>query len=166
MPIITDRRLATLYAAFETQKRSNPSLKLGTEQALQILAEVGDRSGWSASKALTELKKPGMTQAQQIAFAQKGLSAGEKKDLAQILDAGTVPLEASAKQFLEAVLGRTSPGGNTTLEGWSLDISAVPEPVNVALGVFAPLLIGFKFFQPRAASDKLCADVRVGTAGQ
>ncbi len=115
MPIITDRRLATLYAAFETQKRSNPSLKLGTEQALQILAEVGDRSGWSASKALTELKKPGMTQAQQIAFAQKGLSAGEKKDLAQILDAGTVPLEASAKQFLEAVLGRTSPGGNTDI---------------------------------------------------
>jgi hypothetical protein len=31
----------------------------------------------------------------------------------------------------------TSAGGQTTLNGWSLDITAVPEPVNVALGVFA-----------------------------
>lgn len=120
MPLsIADRRLATLYATFETQKKSNPSLKLGQEQALQILAEIGDRSGWSAAKTLTELKKPGQTQAQQVAIAQKGLSSGEKKDLAQILDAGTVPLEPSAKAFLEAVLGRTPPpidngGGGTT----------------------------------------------------
>ena len=109
MPTITDRKLATLYASFEAQKRTNPNLKLGTDQALQILAEVGDRSGWSSSKALTELKKPGMTRDQQIDFAKKGLSAGEKKDLASILDAGTVPLEPSAKDFLEAVLGRTTP---------------------------------------------------------
>jgi hypothetical protein len=27
----------------------------------------------------------------------------------------------------------------TTLNGWSLDITAVPEPVNVALGIFAGL---------------------------
>ena len=32
-------------------------------------------------------------------------------------------------------------GGNTsTLNGWSLDITAVPEPVNVALGIFGGLL--------------------------
>ncbi len=32
-------------------------------------------------------------------------------------------------------------GGNTsTLNGWSLDITAVPEPVNVALGVFGVVL--------------------------
>jgi len=30
----------------------------------------------------------------------------------------------------------------TTLNGWSLDITAVPEPVNVALGVFGVLLGG------------------------
>jgi len=110
MPTISDRRLATLYASFESQKRTNPSLKLGTEQALQILAEIGDRSGWSASKTLAELKKPGQTQAQQVAIAQKGLTTAEKKDLAQIVDAGTVPLEPSARAFLEAVLGRTTPG--------------------------------------------------------
>lgn len=28
-------------------------------------------------------------------------------------------------------------GGQATLNGWSLDITAVPEPVNVALGIFA-----------------------------
>ena len=30
----------------------------------------------------------------------------------------------------------TVPGDTTTLNGWSLDITAVPEPVNVALGMF------------------------------
>jgi len=109
MPTISDRKLATLYASFEAQKRTNPSLKLGTDQALQILAEVGDRNGWSSSKALTELKKPGMSRDQQIDFAKKGLSASEKKDLASIVDSGSVPLEASAKDFLNAVLGRTTP---------------------------------------------------------
>jgi hypothetical protein len=31
----------------------------------------------------------------------------------------------------------------TTLNGWTLDITAVPEPVNVALGVFAALLLAW-----------------------
>jgi len=30
-----------------------------------------------------------------------------------------------------------SPSGISTLNGWSVDVTAVPEPVNVALGVFA-----------------------------
>jgi subtilisin-like proprotein convertase family protein len=33
-----------------------------------------------------------------------------------------------------------SAGGASTLEGWSLDITAVPEPVNVALAIFGGLL--------------------------
>ena len=36
----------------------------------------------------------------------------------------------------------TSPGGQSTLEGWSLDITAVPEPVNLALGIFAVGVFG------------------------
>ncbi len=117
---ISDRKLATLYASFEAQKRTNPNLKLGTDQALQILAEVGDRSGWSSSKVLTELKKPGVSRDAQIALAAKGLSAGEKKDIEAILDSGTVPLEQSAKDFLGAVIGRTAgptPGGDTGVDG-------------------------------------------------
>ncbi|MDP3157347.1 MAG: C2 family cysteine protease [Archangium sp.] len=117
MPTITDRKLATLYASFEAQKRTNPNLKLGAEQALQILAEIGDRSGWSAAKTLTELKKPGVSRDQQVEIAKKGLSAAEKKDLASILDAGTVPLEPSAKDFLGAVLGRTTPPPGPTPGG-------------------------------------------------
>jgi hypothetical protein len=34
--------------------------------------------------------------------------------------------------FADTVAG----GGNETLNGWNLDITAVPEPVNVALGIF------------------------------
>lgn len=33
-------------------------------------------------------------------------------------------------------------GGTSTVNGWSLNLTAVPEPVNVALGVFAVLLAG------------------------
>jgi hypothetical protein len=32
-------------------------------------------------------------------------------------------------------------GGTATLNSWSLDITAVPEPVNVALGCFAGLFL-------------------------
>ncbi len=35
-----------------------------------------------------------------------------------------------------------SGGDVSTLQGWSLDITAVPEPVNVALGVFGVVLAG------------------------
>jgi hypothetical protein len=31
--------------------------------------------------------------------------------------------------------------GPSTLVSWSLDITAVPEPVNVALGIFAGVLV-------------------------
>jgi len=34
-------------------------------------------------------------------------------------------------------------GGQATLNGWSLDITAVPEPVNVALAIFVVSFIGF-----------------------
>jgi hypothetical protein len=38
----------------------------------------------------------------------------------------------------------TSPLGQTTFNnGWSLDIEAVPEPVNTALGIFGGLMGGF-----------------------
>jgi hypothetical protein len=39
--------------------------------------------------------------------------------------------------FADAVTG----GGRATLNGWSLDITAVPEPVNVALGIFAGVFV-------------------------
>ena len=105
MPIsIGDRRLSTLYSNWE--RTAQP---IGKDQALEILAQVGDSSKWSAVNLLAELKKPGMTTEKQIALANAGMSANEKKDIATILDQGKVPLEASARAFLEQVIGRTTP---------------------------------------------------------
>ncbi|MBE2250341.1 MAG: hypothetical protein IAE78_12425 [Myxococcus sp.] len=111
MPIrFNDAKLGSLYTNFEAQRRTNPNLKLGQEQVLQLVALVGDGNrGWSASKVATELQKPGMSREQQIALVKGGMTANEKKDLAAILDQGSVPLDPSAKQFLEAVLDRSAP---------------------------------------------------------
>ncbi|GMU58614.1 MAG: hypothetical protein AMXMBFR34_03770 [Myxococcaceae bacterium] len=112
MPMrISDSKLASLYATFERQQQSSAGFKLGREQALEILSMVGDRSGWSATKVLAELKKPGLSQDAQVALAAKGLTKSEKKDLEAILDQGTVKLDPGAKAFLEAVVGRTGGGG-------------------------------------------------------
>src|SRR5256885_1550671 len=123
MPVsISDRKLATLYKNLEAQRATNPNGKIGDQQILQLLAEVGDTWGSSSAKVLDGLKKPGLTRDQQVALVQKGMSANEKKDIANILDHGDVPFEPSAKAFLEAVLGRTSPNpppppsGNGTLQ--------------------------------------------------
>jgi hypothetical protein len=54
--------------------------------------------------------------------------------------------------FADVVAG----GGNETLNGWSLDITAVPEPVNVALAVFGVLFVGgavCRFYLVRARSS-------------
>ena len=45
-----------------------------------------------------------------------------------------------------------SGGGNATILGWGLDVTAVPEPVNMALGVFAVVLagtVGIRRFQAK-----------------
>ncbi len=107
MPSISDRKLANLYASFEKQQQTQGDFKIGQAQALQILAEVGDRLFKGSGKVLAELQKPGVTRDQQIALASKGMTAGEKKDLETILDTGKVPLDPSARSFLEAVVGRT-----------------------------------------------------------
>ncbi|MCA2980491.1 MAG: hypothetical protein INH41_19715 [Myxococcaceae bacterium] len=111
MPIrFNDTSLGAAYSTFEAQRRSNPNLKLGQEQVLQLVALVGDgHRGWSASKVASELKKPGLSREQQLALVKGGMTASEKLDLAAILDQGTVPLEPGARQFLEAVLDRSSP---------------------------------------------------------
>jgi hypothetical protein len=104
MTNISDRRLSTLYSSW--QRSTQP---IGKDQALEILAQVGDSAKWSASKLLTELKKPGMTTEKQIALAAAGMSASEKRDIATILDQTKVPLDAAAKAFLEQVIGRGTP---------------------------------------------------------
>ena len=46
-------------------------------------------------------------------------------------------------------LADLSTGDQSTLTSWSLEITAVPEPVPVALAVFAGLFVGAKIFQWR-----------------
>lgn len=109
MPMrINDSSLSKLYTQLQTARRSDPGVKLDDSKVLELMAAVGDSSSSTAAKVLTQLKQPGMTRQQQFDLANKGLSASEKKDLAQILDAGDVPLTSGAKNFLEALAGRAA----------------------------------------------------------
>lgn len=106
---ISDKGIANIYTKLQSEAASNPNATVGTKQALELLAQVGDRSGWSSSSVLKDLSKPGVSQQAQIDLAKKGMTATEKKDIETILDGGKIRLEPSAKAFLEAVVGRTSP---------------------------------------------------------
>ena len=62
MPLpISDRRISQLYKTLETSNG-----KIDDAQALKILSEVGDRSGWTASKVLSSLGT--MSRDQQVAL--------------------------------------------------------------------------------------------------
>ena len=121
---VADRGIANLYKQLETDRATNPAVKIDQKQALNILAQVGDRNGSTSAKVLEQLSRPGITPQAQIDIAKRGMSAGEKKDLEKILDAGTVPLEPDAKAFLEAVVGR-----GATPVGWAPGAGPVrPQP--------------------------------------
>ena len=49
-----------------------------------------------------------------------------------------------------------SAGGQSQLLGWSLDITAVPEPVNVALGVFGAVLVLSALARSKRVQDLVC----------
>ena len=46
-------------------------------------------------------------------------------------------------------------GGTSTLNGWSLDITAVPEPVNVALGIFAGVFLVVMVARSRSVRERV-----------
>ncbi|MBL9037631.1 MAG: hypothetical protein JNG84_03850 [Archangium sp.] len=108
MPVsLSDRRLSQLYRSFETKRASDPKTKIGLKQLVQLLAEVADKQGTSATNALKKLTTKGLPRSEQVALVLAGMSADEKKDLTTLLDRGTVPLDAEAKSLLQAVLGRS-----------------------------------------------------------
>jgi hypothetical protein len=125
---IADRGIATVYNRLEAQRASDPNVKVGQKQVLELLAQIGDRSGASPSSVLAKLQQPGLTPRAQIDLARKGMSAAEKKDLEKILDAGTVPLAPGAKEFLEAVVGRAAAPA-THPAGWGPATTPVRPPV-------------------------------------
>ena len=63
---------------------------------------------------------------------------------------GTDPNSSWTLYFSDTLAG----GGNATLNGWSLDISAVPEPINVALPIFGVGFIGFSVIRRYLGSRK------------
>jgi hypothetical protein len=117
---LTDRRLASLYATFEQRQATDSTFRVGLDQALQVLAELGDANGRSAAKVLAELKQPGRTPQEQVALVKKGLSRAEKADLTAVLDHGGVTLSPEARAFFEQVLDR-APATPAPIDG--LEIS-------------------------------------------
>lgn len=110
MPIsLSDSKLASLYKDLEAQRASDPNVKISGEAALKILAAVGDTNSASFTKVLAGLKKSGISRDEQVTLVKKGMTSVEKKDLATILDKGTVPVDDDTKAFFNAVLGRTTP---------------------------------------------------------
>jgi hypothetical protein len=113
---IKDSKLSSLYKQME--KASTP---IDDSNLVQVLATVADSSKKSFNKVLAELSAPGMTRQQQLDVVKAGLSTSEKKDLENILDKGSVQLSPSAKNFLEAVVGRAELGGNGPTPPTNLD---------------------------------------------
>ncbi len=104
---IRDSVLSKLYTQLQTNRQT-----VDDAGALKLLAAVADTPSRSYDALLVDLSKPGLTRAAQVALAQKGMTAGEKKDLLAILDQGTVGMAPSARAFLEAVVGRKPAQGD------------------------------------------------------
>jgi hypothetical protein len=65
----------------------------------------------------------------------------------------TTFIESNPNDTWTLFFADTSAGGHTTLNGWSLNITSVPEPVNVALGAFGAVLVvigGIRSYRQRA----------------
>lgn len=116
---IRDSRLKSLYTSLQQQHLSNPSVRIGDQQVLQLLSAVGDSSRSSFTQTREALGAPGITRERQVALIREGMTAREKTDLATLLDHGDVPLEQGAKDFLEAVLDRhaVNPGLPLSVSG-------------------------------------------------
>lgn len=108
---ISDSRLSRIYKDLLTKQAT-----LDDAVVPQVLAAVGDKSNVSYAKLLTDLSKPGITKPEQLQKATAGMTAKEKKDVIAILDEGQVAMSPSARNFLEALVGRAVLQGNDPLQ--------------------------------------------------
>lgn len=97
---------ARIRQFIDTQK-SSPAPKVSDANVIELLAAVAD-GRVSFAKAQVELTKPGITRRQQFELAKAGLTKSEKSDLAQLLDTPGLEMDAGAKNFLEALVGRAT----------------------------------------------------------
>ena len=110
--------------------------------------------------SVTLLNRPGVTGGNPFGYAGSGLNvtlsdAGATSiqttaETAGAVFTGTYQAAGTLANFNGSVADGTwtlffadmsAGGGQASLTGWSLDITAVPEPVNVALGLFVGLLV-------------------------
>ncbi|MGI5862598.1 MAG: C2 family cysteine protease [Myxococcales bacterium] len=108
---ISDSRLRGIYNDLIKQNAT-----LDDSAVLQVLAAVGDGSRMTYKKLLEQLSAPGMTKQQQLELCLKGMTANEKRDICKILDEGQVPMSPTARNFLEALVGRSPLQGNNPLQ--------------------------------------------------
>jgi hypothetical protein len=70
--------------------------------------------------------------------ASSDLSSGTYSATGSLLDFQTLPPDGMWELFFADTV---SGGGTSVLDGWSLGITAVPEPVTIALPVFGGLMV-------------------------
>jgi hypothetical protein len=99
---LNDQRLRT----FADQLRRQPQPRVTDGNVIDVLAAVGDGSRFSADRLRAELGKPGVTRAQQFELARQGMTAGERADLATLLDRSGFQMDPGARNFLEALVDR------------------------------------------------------------
>ncbi|HCF58934.1 MAG TPA: hypothetical protein DFS52_13200 [Myxococcales bacterium] len=108
---ISDSRLRGIY-----NDLLKKSATLDDSAVPQILAAVGDSSRLSFKNLLAQLSAPGLTKQQQLDLCLGGMTNNEKGDICQILDEGEVPMSPTARNFLEALVGRSALQGNDPLQ--------------------------------------------------
>ena len=119
------------------------------------------------------LNQPGVTGGNQFGYGGAGLSVTLSDSASTSIQnanetdgvqfTGTYQAAGSLANFNGSVADGTwtlffadmsSGGGTSTLNSWSLDITAVPEPVNVALGIFGALLGGLGLVRHHATKRR------------
>lgn len=129
---------AAIKSAYRSLERSLGNRSAGIDDLKKILAAVADRAGLSGTNAQTQLDNAVSTQ-EMMSIVKEGLSAREKKDLANILDAtGTdvLKLRADARKLLEQLVGR-APVNPTTGPVNITDMKVVGGKVEIS-GTSAP----------------------------
>jgi len=99
---IKDTRIRSF--AETLQRQSTP--KISDANVLDVLAAVGDGAHASSDQVKAALTRPGITRKEQFELAKKGLTQSERADLGQLLDKSGFQMDAGAKNFLEALVGR------------------------------------------------------------
>ena len=105
MPVrLSSPSLNKLYGSFESKHERNPSLQLGRQEVLLLLAEAGSTRGVTRDALLQKLSRPGITPDEQAALLKKGLTGKERADLSKVLQSSSVPLSPDAKELLAKVV--------------------------------------------------------------